>query len=87
MFQYGYCYFLPNQPRSYQQFQMPVVDAVDGMVLYIDDFVVPHHKNMSGCICHDFHLQHQLSDGFPHYPKNCSSTKPVGNSNVIVNNQ
>ena len=63
MFEYRYCYFPLKQPRSYQQFQKPVVDAVEGMLPYVVDFVVAHRKNMFGCISHNFNVQHQLSNG------------------------
>ena len=70
---------------------MPVVDAAEGMWPYVIDFVVAHHKNMFGCISHNFHVQHQLSDGAQDQlsygaVESCSSTKLIGNSNIIVNN-
>ena len=40
---------------------MPVDDAVEGMLPYVVDLVVAYHKNMFGCISHNFHVQHQLS--------------------------
>ena len=64
---------------------MPVVDAAEGMWPYVIDFVVAHHKNMFGCISHNFHVQHQLSDGAQDQ-LSYGALDGCRNSNIIVNN-